>query len=275
MDELCIYKGTVLEKGYGSIGKMVMQDRRLHVIAKAIYCYLATYGERSFPSRERIIKDLGINKDTYTKYLRQLKEFGYISVEQKESEKNKFGHNVFCLEMTKPCTISSDTAPCPISSDTISSDTTKPDTNITSSFNSTSNLNNTNGNTPPIVPHGDVFDKEDQFTLFWKAYPNKKAKPNALKAWKKIKLTPELMKKIMAGLDKAKSSLSWKKDNGQFIPHPATWLNAKRWEDEYEGGGSDGRTGEDGQRHGQTKIKTQSQKYSEYNTQEGKMPWDV
>ena len=24
----------------------------------------------------------------------------------------------------------------------------------------------------------------------------------------------------------------WKKDNGQFIPYPTSWLNQKRWEDE-------------------------------------------
>jgi len=25
--------------------------------------------------------------------------------------------------------------------------------------------------------------------------------------------------------------VDWRKDSGQFIPHPATWLNAKGWED--------------------------------------------
>jgi hypothetical protein len=28
------------------------------------------------------------------------------------------------------------------------------------------------------------------------------------------------------------TSAEWTKDGGQFIPHPATWLNQKRWEDE-------------------------------------------
>ncbi|RNF93802.1 hypothetical protein EFK07_03350 [Pseudomonas putida] len=27
-------------------------------------------------------------------------------------------------------------------------------------------------------------------------------------------------------------SHDWTKDSGQFIPHAATWLNGKRWEDE-------------------------------------------
>lgn len=25
---------------------------------------------------------------------------------------------------------------------------------------------------------------------------------------------------------------NWSKDNGKFIPHPATWINGNRWEDE-------------------------------------------
>ena len=25
----------------------------------------------------------------------------------------------------------------------------------------------------------------------------------------------------------------WKKDGGKYIPHPATWLRARGWEDEY------------------------------------------
>lgn len=36
----------------------------------------------------------------------------------------------------------------------------------------------------------------------------------------------------MQGLERAKKSEQWRKDNGQFIPYPSTWLRAKGWEDE-------------------------------------------
>jgi len=32
----------------------------------------------------------------------------------------------------------------------------------------------------------------------------------------------------------AKKSPEWTKDNGKYIPYPATWLNAKGWEDELD-----------------------------------------
>jgi len=37
---------------------------------------------------------------------------------------------------------------------------------------------------------------------------------------------------MLAALDWQKKSQSWTKDNGQFIPLAATWLNGRRWEDE-------------------------------------------
>ena len=72
------------------------------------------------------------------------------------------------------------------------------------------------------------------FDEFWSAYPRKVAKPEALKAWIKIKPDAETLAAIMAGLAAAKQSRDWTKDDGQFIPHPATWLNQRRWEDQLE-----------------------------------------
>jgi uncharacterized protein YdaU (DUF1376 family) len=74
----------------------------------------------------------------------------------------------------------------------------------------------------------------DLFPKFWKLYPNKKGKAAAEKAWKKLKVTEDLLALITQGLAKQCVSPGWTKDNGQFIPHPATWLNGKRWEDEVQ-----------------------------------------
>lgn len=66
------------------------------------------------------------------------------------------------------------------------------------------------------------------FAEFWSAYPRKVAKGDAEKAWKKHK--PDLAA-CLSAIAVAKSSPDWTKDGGQFIPHPATWINGKRWED--------------------------------------------
>jgi hypothetical protein len=77
-------------------------------------------------------------------------------------------------------------------------------------------------------------EEKNEFDEFWSSYPKKKNKGTAEKAWKKIKPTNGTIALMMKGLESAKSSSDWQKDNGQFIPYPATWLNAKGWEDEYE-----------------------------------------
>lgn len=68
-----------------------------------------------------------------------------------------------------------------------------------------------------------------EFAQFWKAYPRKVAKEAALKAWKKLKPPLALCLKALAWQSKAKA---WTADKGMFIPHPSTWLNDGRWEDE-------------------------------------------
>lgn len=74
--------------------------------------------------------------------------------------------------------------------------------------------------------------KYAEFDIFWKAYPKKKSKGEAEKAWKSIKPSEELLKTILSGLSAAKTSRDWTKEGGRYIPHPATWLRAKGWEDE-------------------------------------------
>lgn len=72
----------------------------------------------------------------------------------------------------------------------------------------------------------------DGFALFWQEYPRKAAKAAALKAWKKLNPSPELVERIIAHVRDHKRSPDWLKDGGQFVPHPATFLNGQRWEDD-------------------------------------------
>ena len=80
-------------------------------------------------------------------------------------------------------------------------------------------------------------EKNTLFEQFWQAYPKKKSRGQAEKAWLKIKPKPDeqLLATMIATIERAKKSVEWVKDSGQFIPYPATWLNAKGWEDEIRG----------------------------------------
>lgn len=73
---------------------------------------------------------------------------------------------------------------------------------------------------------------EPSFDDFWAAYPKKKSKGDALKAWNTLKPSSELFAIMMERLATAKTCKDWVKDNGQYIPYPATWIRARGWEDE-------------------------------------------
>lgn len=94
-------------------------------------------------------------------------------------------------------------------------------------------------NIPPLSPTGG--DCVQLFENFYAAYPKRKNKQAALKAFKKLKPDDKLFGNIMAALDKQKNSDEWQRENGRFIPLPSTWLNNRRWEDEITTDGKEDR----------------------------------
>ncbi|MCE7762923.1 hypothetical protein GQL56_09745 [Pseudomonas putida] len=76
------------------------------------------------------------------------------------------------------------------------------------------------------------------FAKFWKLYPRKVGKVNAEKAWAKLKVDSALFARMVTALAAWTVSADWTKYGGQFIPHPATWVNGRRWEDELPAAGN-------------------------------------
>ena len=70
------------------------------------------------------------------------------------------------------------------------------------------------------------------FEKFWSAYPRHENRKKAEDAFRKINPDDSLLEKMLNSIDKQRDSPQWKENGGQFIPHPTTWLNGKRWEDE-------------------------------------------
>lgn len=85
--------------------------------------------------------------------------------------------------------------------------------------------------------HDDVPDKERErtpagdFDAFWNAYPRKVGKGDARRAWDALRHRPDLETLLLA-IEKRRGSEQWKKEGGQYIPHPSTWLRQHRWLDD-------------------------------------------
>ena len=71
---------------------------------------------------------------------------------------------------------------------------------------------------------------ESIFESFWKAYPRKIGKEKCRNWFKSHKPKEDLVQKMIEAVEVQKKSKQW--SDPQYIPHPYTWLNQGRWEDE-------------------------------------------
>lgn len=71
------------------------------------------------------------------------------------------------------------------------------------------------------------------FETWWETYPHKVGKTAAAKAYEKARRTAGVdADTLMAGLANATAVWVAERRERQFIPHPATWLNQGRWDDD-------------------------------------------
>lgn len=69
---------------------------------------------------------------------------------------------------------------------------------------------------------------ETEYNAFYARYPRKEGKKAALKAFMRLNPDKELLARIVADVSKR-----YAHTETRFIPHPATYLNGRRWEDEH------------------------------------------
>ena len=97
---------------------------------------------------------------------------------------------------------------------------------------------------PPKAPQGAAREnrkmpvwKPERFEKFWEYYPrqqdgSKPARARAVKAWDKLRPDDTTIDRMATALRRQKASEQWQRFIG--IPYASSWLNARRWEDEYE-----------------------------------------
>ena len=80
--------------------------------------------------------------------------------------------------------------------------------------------------------NNDKKNNNELFDRFWSVYPRKVGKENARKAFAKVNPDETLLNTMIEAVAKQSKCDQWIRDGGQYIPHPATWINGHRWEDE-------------------------------------------
>ena len=86
--------------GYGRVYKSMVCNPDLSPPAKAVYAYLAAYAGESdsaFPGPKRYKTEMGMSVKTFKKYIKELKEAGYVIVETRLRDDGSFASNNYIL----------------------------------------------------------------------------------------------------------------------------------------------------------------------------------
>lgn len=176
---------------------------------------------------------LGISKDTMSKYLRELEAVKYLKRMQPHGGQGKFSKAEYILTDT-PGNFGDEGGeePCPKKSDADA----PPCPNLPAPEKSPQKKRTEEKNEKKQTKK-DSAVSDMLFDRFWAAYPRKKGKQDALKAWKKLAPDMELCRVMSAALKWQKQSEQWLKDGGKYVPYPGKWLRQRLWEDEPDGPG--------------------------------------
>lgn len=194
---------------------------------KLVLMGLASYADERnscYPGQELLASRAGVSDRTVRRALDELEHIGLIRRERRKDARGFRTSDRYFLHVTKnqPDKLSG--------SESYRTSTTElPDiddrvTGHPCPSNYPEELPEEQSSSSAVAADG-LFLWED----FWEAYPRKVGKQSALKAWRKAAKTTTPANLLAGAIRFAKDPNLPEK---QFIPHPATWLNAGRWDDE-------------------------------------------
>ncbi len=200
---------------YGIIPANVRYDKKITSNAKLLYSEITALCNESgycWATNSYFAKLYDVEIETISRWVSSLERFGYIikNISKTEGNKRELRLATYCSEDQEVLI--------------------KKSIAIDNKVKSIKVVNIIKNNTS--IKKETNKEKETDFDKFWAKYPKKKSKGYAEKAWKRLKPDRLLVDVILSELTLAVGSGDWQREGGQYIPHPATWLNGKGWEDE-------------------------------------------
>jgi hypothetical protein len=198
-------------------------DRSLSLVEKVMLVEIGSLQDEErgcYASNAHFAEFFGLSISRVSEIISGLAEKGYLRVEQVREGKRIVERRVYLKDPFGKPNTPSEKAVNPFGKGG-EPPSEKAKGNNTSGSNT--------GNKPAL---SDAESIDALFDEFWKAYPRKVGKDAARKAFSKRKPTRELLDLMLVAVTEQSKSFDWRKDAGRFIPHPATWLNQGRWQDE-------------------------------------------
>jgi hypothetical protein len=196
---------------------LAMKQQGLKPAAKIVLYWLADHHNEStgacFPSLKTLAKECEMDVASIKRHLANLEASGLIQRTQRLRENGSQTSTQYTLHLLEP---SAQNAPAPSAkcATPLAQNDTPHNLGIY-------NLGN----------EQDISCADGGFAEFWERYPRRIGKAAARKAYEKARKTSQ-HDDIMFGLFQQMASLTARE--AQYIPHPATWLNQERWNDEPE-----------------------------------------
>lgn len=186
--------------------------------AKVVYAVLQRYANSDsfcFPSRKTIAERILVSVKSVDRALEELEKVGAIRINRRQNPDGSYTSNLYqvvTLNPRNPVTVLG-------TKTTLGGDKNDPrgrDKNDTLTIAS--------------INQSQESEISCAFAEFWVCYPRKKGKQQALRAWEKAIKTGVEPAAIIEGAKRY--ALERDGEDPQYTAHPATWLNAGRWDDE-------------------------------------------
>lgn len=216
---------------YSVIPAIVRYDNELKPNEKLLYGEITSLTNKNnecWATNSYFAKLYQVTSSTISKWISHLREKGYIEVDIMYKDESKAIEKRVIKIIGMPIDKKVNTY-IPKSQEVLIKKTRGYGSKRQEGMDQKSKENNTSINNTSIIIK--EINKE-RFELFWKEYPKKVNKFKSEEWFNKNKLTDEQFDLIITKLKKIKETSDWKKDNGRYIPHPTTWLNQRRWEDD-------------------------------------------
>lgn len=225
---MSIIRSARKERDFSILSNIVLQDPNLSMRGLGLLVRLLSRPDNWETNSEVLAREFDCGREQMRAVLGELRDLGYMKLVKSQDAKGHWSSQWFVLEEPEQKDLS---PPLPKLGQP------EPGNRVLGEPDA---ITKTDYKEP--IPKAKA-DYSALFNLFWNAYPKKVGKDAARKAFDKRKPGEDLTEKMLRAVIEQKQSLAWIKDDGQFIPNPATWINQGRWMD---GEGDTGQTAQGG-----------------------------